>query len=219
MPSKATNTMDINHAIREQIKIGNRIIKVKDLRGQHAISVGISKNVEIIIEGTAGDYMGALNMGAVISLRPRGSPSSAGSYMGDMMVGGGILVTGDVGDFTGCYMKGGIILIRGDAGNNLGTKMQGGVIIVNGSVGEHCGSDMRGGDIIVTGDTGEGMGAHSSDGTIYVGGETKKPDMSMAEKRLNDADIKKLKTYFKHYKIDANIESFSKFISRRGVKE
>ena len=55
LTQKAITTREINKAIRQQMK-KNRTIRIKDLNGQDSIAAGINKEVEIIVEGKAGDY-------------------------------------------------------------------------------------------------------------------------------------------------------------------
>ena len=214
---KAITSMDINRAIRDQISGGVTKVKIKDLWGQDAICTGLNRNIEVVIEGFAGNYLGAFNAGGIITLKSSGSTKAAGNYVGDTMMKGGIIINGDIGDMAGYQMSGGIIIVNGSTGWGTGMGMTGGVIIVNGSVGDNCGYRMKGGEIIINGSTGKKVGAEMKGGTIYISGTYDLSSDAM-EVDMTPREIGKLRTYFSHYKIDADAEKFIKIIPRRGER-
>jgi len=105
----------------------------------------------------------------------------AGGYLGIMMKGGGIKVTGNTELFTACEMNNGEIIIEGNVGDFLGgalpgnkNGMRGGTVIVKGNVGQRLGDHMRRGIILVEGSAGDYCGSRMVAGTIAVMGDTGK---------------------------------------------
>ena len=106
MAEKVVTTRDINIAIKEQLEKSKKV-KISGLSGQDAIAVGLEKEIDISVKGTAGDFFGALNKGSVITLT-----GNARRFLGDTMSNGGLIVNGNVRRGAGTGMLGGIIVIR-----------------------------------------------------------------------------------------------------------
>ncbi|MBN1538750.1 MAG: hypothetical protein JW939_01290, partial [Candidatus Thermoplasmatota archaeon] len=110
-------SFEINQMIRENLKRSNRV-RLTGLKGQNSIAVGLEKECEINITGEAGDFLGALNSGAIIILEGK-----CGDLAGDTLLKGGLIIMGDCGDLTGANMQNGIIVVKGNAGDGTGTGM------------------------------------------------------------------------------------------------
>lgn len=207
MADPITSTRDINRAIRDQITKSTRI-KVGGLSGQNSVAVGIKEDVEITIEGNAGDFFAALNSGPVISLN-----GSAGRFLGDTLTGGGVIVSQSAQSGVGHAMSGGIIIVRGSIGDMGGVLKSGGSILVDGDVGNRLGMYMTGGDIIVTGVAGEDTGQLMLGGAIYVRGGAKNLGDNAKVVETTQDDATRLDTYFKHYNISAKGMEFKKIVA------
>jgi formylmethanofuran dehydrogenase subunit C len=92
------------------------------------------KGGEIVIDGDAGNYLGA-------------------AYRGDWrgMQGGRIHVKGNAGSDIGTFMNGGEIVIDGNTDVHVGTHAEGGRIIVKGNAKSRVGGQMVEGEICVFG--------------------------------------------------------------------
>jgi formylmethanofuran dehydrogenase subunit C len=92
------------------------------------------KGGELTIEGNAGNYLGA-------------------AYRGDWrgMSGGKILVKGNAGSDIGMYMLGGEIVVNGDVDVHVMTHAEGGKVIVKGNAKSKLGGQMVDGTIIIFG--------------------------------------------------------------------
>ncbi|HYT72364.1 MAG TPA: formylmethanofuran dehydrogenase subunit C [Gemmatimonadales bacterium] len=97
--------------------------------------------------------------------------------IGSGMVGGELLIEGDVGRDLGVAMAGGRIDVRGSAGDDVGGArpgasrgMTGGEIVVRGRAGARAGAAARRGLVVVTGDAGDGAGRGMIAGTVVVFG-------------------------------------------------
>ena len=105
---------------------------------------------ELIIHGNARDSLGvAMQDGLIKVFGDAGNHVGAGYFGVSLgMMGGIILIQGNVGDSTGGHMRRGIIFIEGDTGQFTGEGMRAGSIIVAGKLGYGAGLGMRRGSIV-----------------------------------------------------------------------
>ena len=208
MEEKVSRTNEINRAILKQMEVSTKIkIGGAGLTGQDNIAVGLRKEIELIVEGEAGDFYGALNTSAILNLN-----GNAGRFVGDCMSGGGIIINGNAGFGVGSYLGGGIIVIRGDCADNTGQMKKAGVVIIDGNVGENAGYLQSDGEMIITGSAGKGLGEFIIGGTIYVGGDYESLGRNTKVVEMELADINLLDTYFNHYGITSKATTFVKII-------
>lgn len=208
MEEKVSRTNEINRAILKQMEVSTKIkIGGAGLTGQDNIAVGLRKEIELIVEGEAGDFFGALNLTAILNLN-----GNAGRFVGDCMSGGGIIINGNTGFGVGSYMGGGIVVIRGDCADNTGQMKKGGVIIIDGNVGENAGYLQSDGEMIITGSAGRGLGEFVIGGTIYIGGDYESLGRNTKIVEIELSDINLLDTYFNHYGITSKATTFKKII-------
>lgn len=212
MEEKVSRTHDINRAINKQMEVSKKIkIGGAGLTGQDHIAVGIDKEIELIVEGEAGDFFGALNSKGILNLS-----GNVGRFLGDSMTGGGVIITGTADYGVGSYMTGGIVVVRGHCGDNLGQMKRGGVIIVDGNIGDSGGYLKSGGEIIITGNAGKGLGKNMFGGVIYIGGDYASIGKNIRVRELELADINLLDTYFSHYGITQKSTTFKKLVPATG---
>jgi len=201
---KIIKTRDINLAIKKKM-VTSRTITISGLTGQDSVAVGINKDVELVVNGTAGDLFGALNGNSIITLN-----GNAGRFLGDSMCGGGIIVNGDVGKGCGHASSGGIIVIRGKADSTLGQLNRGGTIIVEKGAGDRVGAGMFQGDIIVVGGCGNATGDWAVGGSIFVEGDIGGIGKNMEASAPTGVEKKKIQTYLNHYGVKGELENFVK---------
>jgi formylmethanofuran dehydrogenase subunit C len=108
---------------------------------------------QLVVEGDAGDYAGALMHGGAMRVQGR-----AGLLAACEMAGGELSVAGDVGDHAAGALPGSI------------DGMRGGRFVVRGSAGERFGDRMRRGSAIVFGNAGDFLASRMVAGTIALGG-------------------------------------------------
>ncbi len=198
------STRQVNMGIKNEIAQENNHLTVEILQKLDSIAVGLGYGVNITLQGDVGDFVGALNNGATIEIE-----GNAGRYVGDNMTGGEITVKGSAGDGVGFGTYEGTIIVHGDAGNGIGQLNKGGLILIDGNIGDLSGLYMLSGDIIVTGNAGIDTGDWMIGGTIYIGG-TYKTGTNAEIHQLDFEDRNKLKEIFDIYKIEANIDDFTK---------
>ena len=206
LAEKVSTTEEINAAIKKQIK-RSKTVKISGLNGQNYIAIGLTTDKQLVFEGTAGDFFGALNNGALITLN-----GAARRFLGNNISRGGIIVQGNVQRGVGVGMSGGIIVIRGSVTGDIGQLAKGGSIIVSGNCGSHSGAYMFDGELIVAGDLGEDIGLYMTGGTIYYSGKIGSLGTNTQVRDLTVTDEKKLKKYFEHYGITKAPRDFKKIV-------
>jgi formylmethanofuran dehydrogenase subunit C len=92
---------------------------------------------ELIIDGNAGDYLGANYRGDWRGMKGGKIVvgGNAGSDIGEFMLDGEIIVKGNVELQAGIHANGGKIVIEGDAESRVGAQMTKGEIVVLGKIG------------------------------------------------------------------------------------
>lgn len=198
------STRQVNIGIKNEITNENNYLTVEVPQTLDSIAVGLGDGVSIILKGNVGDFVGALNNGAKIEIE-----GNAGRYVGNNMTQGEIIVKGSAEDGVGFGTYEGTIVVHGNAGNGIGQLNKGGLILIDGNIGDLAGLYMLSGDIIVTGNAGIDTGDWMIGGTIYIGGAYK-TGTNAEIRQINDEDKKKLVEIFDIYKIEANIDNFTK---------
>jgi len=203
-------TEDINKALRLNLR-KSRSIKIDGLSMQESIAVGIDRTAHVNVKGTAGDYLGAFNSGAVIRLE-----GDTGRFAGANMSSGRLIISGKAGEGLGSYLGGGTIICNGYAADCAGQGMIGGSIIIEGDTGNFTGLAMKGGTIVVVGDGGLQTGCRMRFGTIYVEGKIGGLGPGAREAKFTRDDRKSLEEIFARFDISVRPEGFSKIVA---VKE
>ncbi len=198
------STRHVNTGIKKEIANENNFLDIEISKKLDSIAVGLKDGIKITLKGDVGDFVGALNDGASIKIE-----GNAGRYVGDNMTAGEIIVDGQAEDGVGFGVYDGNIVVYGNAGNGIAQLNKGGLILIDGDIGDLAGLYMLSGDIIVTGNTGIDTGDWMIGGTIYVGGAYK-TGTNAEIREMDDEDRKKLKEIFDLYKIDADINKFTK---------
>lgn len=198
------STRQVNIGIKKDIANENNRLTIEVPQILDSIAVGLGDGVNITLKGNVGDFVGALNNGATIKIE-----GNSGRYVGNNMTGGEIIVKGSAEDGVGFGTYEGTIVVYGNAGNGIGQLNKGGLILIDGNIGNLAGLYMLSGDIIITGNTGADTGDWMIGGTIYVGG-TYKTGTNAKINQIDAEDKQKLKEIFDIYKIDANIDNFTK---------
>ncbi len=106
---------------------------------------------ELVIEGDAGDGLGASMRGGVIRVTGRVGDEVGGPDFGSDrgMVGGEIFVAGDAGERVGYRQRGGLIAVGGCAGKLAGYRMLAGTIVLKRGPYECVGLESRRGTMVL----------------------------------------------------------------------
>jgi len=169
---------DLNAQLREHVTNGAQKIVLQNVCGQRYIGTDLKKPVDIEINGTPGNDLGAFMDGPKISVHGNGQ-----DCCGNTMNSGEIIIYGHAGDIIGLSARGGKIFVREDVGYRAGIHMKQyeekkPILIIGGTAQDFLGEYMAGGVLVVLGLTlpeGEnhkarmiGTGMHG--GVIYIRG-------------------------------------------------
>ncbi|MBF8436959.1 hypothetical protein I0Q91_07720 [Halanaerobiaceae bacterium Z-7014] len=220
----------LNQLIREKIESGQEYFQLEGINGQRYIGSGLGKDIEMEINGLAGNDLAAFADGVMIRVN-----DSVQDCVGNTMNAGKIIIDGHAGDLPGYSQRGGSIYINGDAGYRAGIHMKGfkdkqPLLIIGGKAGDFTGEYMAGGRIIVLGVGLEKAGSNligdqlapgMHGGQIFIRGKLSSddlgPEIKLAELNQGDLEflereIENFKDYFNYKSLKLDLNSFSKII-------
>ena len=145
-----------------------RLWRIVNPKGAHALAVGLDRPIEIEIAGHVGYYCAGMNKAATITIKGHAGPGLA-----ENIVSGTVRVSGNASQSAAASGRGGLVVIQGDASSRCGISMKGVDIVVGGSVG-HKGfclafmADVFGGILSSNGFPGAPHSEVASNGTLIV---------------------------------------------------
>ena len=196
---------DLNRKIKEEAKSNDKLI-INNPDSKHNICAGLSEDVEIEINGSAGYFVGTMVNGPKIHIN-----GNAGWFAGDNMTEGELIIEGTAGDGAGQGIYGGTVLVKGSAGSRTGEIMKGGTVIIGGNSGFMTGLLMMGGRLIILGDVTDDVGESIMRGNIYVLGDVKSLGKNAVMVDLTQNDIDELKETLTEYGFDLSDEDYGNF--------
>ncbi len=161
-----TSVRELNRALHAlPADTNERLWRVVHPRGAHAIAAGLTRPIELIIEGHVGYYCAGMNQAARVTVRGHAGPGLAENIMSGM-----VRVTGNASQAAGASGHGGLIVIEGDASARCGISMKGVDIVVQGGVGHMSAFMAQAGHLVVCGDAGPDLGDSLYEAILYVRG-------------------------------------------------
>ncbi len=203
--AKNMEEKDLNRAIKEHAINYDKLI-IDNPDSKHNICAGLSEEVEIQINGSAGYFVGTMVNGPRIHIN-----GNAGWFAGDNMTEGELIIEGTAGDGAGQGIYGGTVLVKGGAGSRTGEIMKGGTVIIGGNSGFMTGLLMMGGRLIILGDVTDDVGESIMRGTIYVLGDVKSLGKNAVFEDFTEKDKKELEEILTEYGFDLTDEDYSNF--------
>jgi glutamate synthase domain-containing protein 3 len=203
--AKGKNLKQVSQALKTTLN--DEGVVVTNTEKIHGLAAGL-KQGEVVIEGNAGDYLGALNDGAVIKVT-----KNVGKFAADNMTGGTMIIGGNAGYGAAQYCYGGVVVVLGDAGDFTATMNKGATIIIAGNVGDEVGTYMLKGDLIVVGDAGKNFANYLIRGNVFISGEWKNLGHNTKIEPLTEEDINKLQNYFTVHQIASEPKDFKKIVA------
>jgi glutamate synthase domain-containing protein 3 len=203
--AKAKTLKDVNGMIK--VSLNGEPVEVVHADTIHGLGAGLRQG-EVIVNGNAGDYLGALNAGATIRVA-----KNTGKYAADNMTAGTMIIEGDADFGAAQYCYGGAIVIHGNAGDFTATMNKGATIIIGGNVGHDAGTYMLSGDLIVLGDAGENFANYLIRGNVFIGGAWKSLGHNTRVEPLSDQDLIYLQSYFNEFHLNADPKQFKRIIA------
>lgn len=207
----------LNAKLRQLVADGVGRIELRNVYGQRYIGTNLSRPVEISIQGTPGNDLGAFMDGPLITVYGNAQDGS-----GNTMDHGEIIVHGHAGDITGLSARGGKIFIRDDVGYRAGIHMKEyddkkPRLVIGGTAQDFLGEYMAGGVLVLLGlnlKDGQqhkanfiGTGMHG--GVIYLSGSVRDYQLGreVGVSELTEADRKVLgelvAEFAAHFNLDA----------------
>ncbi len=200
---------DINSVLKTHAPEYDRIV-LKNPDAKHYIAAGLTEDVEVIIEGSVGYFVGTMIHGPRIIVQ-----GNAGWYPGDNVTAGEVIIENHAGDGVGQGMYGGTVVVKGNAGSRVGQIMKNGTVIIGGDVEIMTGMYMMGGTIVVLGDAGTYTGESMLRGEIYVLGDVEGLGKNAKRVEPTDEDIDRVWEMISGYGLDVtrdDLRSLTKIV-------
>src|SRR5215510_10736849 len=126
-----TSVRELNERLHKiPADTNERVWRIVNPKGAHALAVGLTVPVEVTIEGHAGYYCAGMNKAASVIVN-----GHAGQGLAENIMSGEVRVKGNASQFAAASGHGGLVVIEGDASARCGISMKGVDIVVAGSVG------------------------------------------------------------------------------------
>ena len=196
---------DLNRTIKEQAKYHDKLI-IDNPDSKHNICAGLTEEVEIEINGSAGYFVGTMAHGPRMHIT-----GNAGWFAGDNMTEGELVIEGTAGDGAGQGIYGGTVIVKGNVGSRTGEIMKGGTVIIGGNSGFMTGLLMMGGKLIILGDVTEDVGESIMRGTIFVLGNVKSLGKNAIMGETTPEDQKELQEILTEYGFKLADKDFANF--------
>jgi len=195
----------VNIEIKRAVEAGSQVV-VRNAGHVHGVASGLKRGV-VKVMGAIGDYAGALNDGATITIE-----GPAGNYVADNMTAGVVVVDGDAGYCAAPYGYGGTTIIRGNAGDFSATLNKGGTVVIGKDAGHDVATYMMAGDVIILGNAGENLANFLIRGAVFVQGTWKSLGHNTKVVEVTDADVERIAPMFKAHGIQADPRRLKKII-------
>ncbi|MBE6497252.1 MAG: tributyrin esterase [Methanobrevibacter sp.] len=203
--AKDMDTKELNRTIKERAPLYDKLV-IENPESKHNICAGLSEDIDIQINGSAGYFVGTMVNGAKIHIT-----GNAGWFAGDNMTKGELIIEGTAGDGAGQGIYGGTVIVKGSTGSRTGEIMKGGTVIIGGNSGYMTGLLMMGGKLIILGDVTDDVGESIMRGTIYVLGNVKSLGKNALMEKTSLKDQNELKEILTRYGFDLTDIEYTNF--------
>jgi glutamate synthase domain-containing protein 3 len=187
-----------------------RLWRVLNPRGAHAVAAGLTRPIEVTIEGHVGYYCAGMNQAATLTINGHAGPGLAENIMS-----GVVRVTGNASQAAGASGHGGLVVIEGDASSRCGISMKGVDIVVRGSVGHMSAFMAQAGHLVVCGDAGPDLGDSLYEAVLYVRGKVTSLGSDCIEKPMTEAHRVRLEELLERAGFDLDPAEFRRYGSAR----
>jgi glutamate synthase domain-containing protein 3 len=187
-----------------------RLWRILNPKGAHALAAGLTEPLEIEIEGHVGYYCGGMNKAARIGIE-----GHCGTGVGENMMSGLIRVRGNASQSAGASGRGGMLVIEGDASARCGISMKGLDIVVGGSVGHMSCFMGQAGTLVVCGDADHDLGDSLYEAEIFVAGQVASLGSDCIEKEVGAEQLERLAGLLERAGIEKAAGRFRRYGSAR----
>lgn len=158
--------------------------RVSDPKGRHNLAVGLTRAIDVTIEGPAGYYCGGLGEAATVTVQ-----GMTGWGAGENLMSGTVRVRGDASQSVAASAHGGLVVVEGRASLRAAISLKGGTLAVAGDVGPFCGFMAQAGTVLIGGDAGHSLGDSLYEAVIYVAGRVRSLGTDAQVEELTEADV------------------------------
>lgn len=187
-----------------------RVWRIVNPRGKHALAVGLDLPLEVTIAGHAGYYCAGMNKSATVII-----DGHCGVGVAENIMSGEVRVRGNASQAAAATGRGGLVVIEGDASARCGISMKGVDIVVGGSVGHMSAFMAQSGNLVVCGDAGESLGDSIYEARLYVQGKVESLGADCIEKEMTPHHLAKLERLLDRAGIKADPRRFRRYGSAR----
>jgi methylamine---glutamate N-methyltransferase subunit B len=206
-----TSVRELNRTLHALPADSNeRAWRVIHPRGAHAVAVGLTRPVEVTIDGHVGYYCAGMNQAASVTIH-----GHAGQGLAENIMSGVVRVTGNASQAAGASGHGGLLVIEGDASSRCGISMKGVDIVVRGAVGHMSAFMAQAGHLVVCGDAGPDLGDSIYEAVLYVRGEVASLGSDCVEQPMTEADRTILEGLLERAGFEVDPSSFRRYGSAR----
>lgn len=205
-----TKVRELNERLHKLQGAEDRVWRITNPKGLHALAVGLTTTADITIDGHVGYYCGGMNKEAAITIT-----GNAGPGVGENIMSGTIRVKGNASQYAAASGHGGLVVIEGDASARCGISMKGVDIVVGGSVGHMSAFMAQAGNLVICGDAGHHLGDSIYEARIFVRGKVDSLGADCVEKEMKPEHFEILAALLDKAGIDADPNEFRRFGSSR----
>ncbi|WP_119462395.1 protein glxC [Rhodospirillaceae bacterium SYSU D60014] len=187
-----------------------RLWRITNLKGEHALAVGLTVPIEVEIDGHVGYYCAGMNKEAKVVIT-----GHCGVGVAENIMSGEVRVKGNASQAAAASGHGGLVVIEGDASARCGISMKGVDIVVGGSVGHMSAFMGQSGSLVVCGDAGQSLGDSIYEARLYVQGSVESLGSDCIEKEMTPHHLAKLERLLSRAGIEADPRRFRRYGSAR----
>ena len=207
----ADSVRDLNQRLHDlPPETNERLWRIVNPKGAHAIAAGLDRPIEILIEGHVGYYCAGMIKQAKLVI-----DGHCGVGVAENIMSGEVRVKGNASQSAGASGHGGLLVIEGDASARCGISMKGVDIVVGGSVGHLSAFMAQTGSLVVCGDAGQSLGDSIYEAKIYVQGKVESLGADCVEKKMTDHHLAKLGRLLDRAGLKADPRKFKRYGSAR----
>jgi len=207
----ADSVRDLNQRLHDlPPETNERLWRIVNPKGAHAIAAGLDRPIEILIEGHVGYYCAGMIKQAKLVI-----DGHCGVGVAENIMSGEVRVKGNASQSAGASGHGGLLVIEGDASARCGISMKGVDIVVGGSVGHLSAFMAQTGSLVVCGDAGQSLGDSIYEAKIYVQGKVESLGADCVEKKMTDHHLAKLGRLLDWAGVKADPRKFKRYGSAR----
>ena len=189
---------------------GETRFRVLNPGGRHALAVGLTRPIDVTIEGHAGYYCAGMNQEAHVTVN-----GNVGTGVAENMMSGSVRVRGDASQSAGATAHGGLLVVEGDASARSAISLKGADVVVCGSTGHMAAFMAQAGRLVVLGDAGTDLGDSIYEAQIYVRGQVASLGADCEEKEMTVAHATELAALLARADVEVDVSGFRRYGSAR----